>query len=243
MLYRNAGSKSWINSWVSGPVYWVGLGCSFSSQQSAWCCGLDYWPEQCWLIQQCLTCCWAVLAQGQGLFLTLPPQQSRLGLGKRVWGHTARTADLNRLKKYSIPYNVILSNKTGVCLCGSKVAVVWRLAAHWSAGGKWWVIAFASLGILFFFFNYLDTFILPVLSPILLGVLSKQQNRGLSCQPGSTHHNAAGFLSSSFCLGHAFLMQKVLGLLCQAKATCKPPSCFWPLGQWTQATEKLNKQF
>jgi len=47
------------------------------------------------------------------LFLTLLPQQSRVGLGKRVGGHTARTADLNRLKKYSIPHHVMIGNKTG----------------------------------------------------------------------------------------------------------------------------------
>lgn len=38
MLYRNAGSKSWINCWVSGPVYWVRLdevSFLFSNLQSA----------------------------------------------------------------------------------------------------------------------------------------------------------------------------------------------------------------
>lgn len=67
------------------------------------------------LLTQSFTCYWAVLAQGQGLlYFPLYDPHSRLGLGKRMRGHTARTADLNRLKKYSTPCNVTLSYQTGV---------------------------------------------------------------------------------------------------------------------------------
>lgn len=67
------------------------------------------------LLTQSFTCYWAALAQGQGLlYFPLYNPRSHLGLGKRMRGHTARTADLNRLKKYSTPCNVTLSNQTGV---------------------------------------------------------------------------------------------------------------------------------
>lgn len=213
------------------------------------------------ITQQCFTCCWAVLARGQGLlFLTLPPPQSRLGLGKRLGGHTARTADLNRLQKYSIPYNVMLSNKTGSGEGGrrvklSKVAIARRLAGHWPAGGRWWVIAFASLGFLFLFFpfTYWTVFIsmhefscfrLSNAFSHLLGEVSKQRSRGLPAsqgQPTTTCNWVFHFTLSL--LGRAFLMQKVLGLPWQAKATCKTQSCFWQLGVWTQATGRLKMQF
>lgn len=37
-----------------------------------------------------------------------------MGLGSRMGGDAARTADLTRLKKYSTPYNITPSNQTGV---------------------------------------------------------------------------------------------------------------------------------
>lgn len=50
------------------------------------------------------------------LLLMLPCQQRRLGLHKKLGGHTARTADPNLPKSYSIPSHVMLSNK----ICGKE---------------------------------------------------------------------------------------------------------------------------
>lgn len=50
------------------------------------------------------------------VFLTLPPPapRNRVGWGKKLGVDTAGTADTNWPKEYSIPYNIKLSNKTGV---------------------------------------------------------------------------------------------------------------------------------
>ena len=42
----------------------------------------------------------------------LPPKASRLGVGRRLGKDIAGTADLNSPNGYSIPYDVMLSNKT-----------------------------------------------------------------------------------------------------------------------------------
>jgi len=44
------------------------------------------------------------------LLLTAPPV-NKMGMHKRLGGDTAGTADPNRSKGYSIPYDVTLSNK------------------------------------------------------------------------------------------------------------------------------------
>jgi len=72
------------------------------------------------------------------LFLPLcPTPESRLGVGKKLGGDTARTADPNWLMGYSVPDNVMIcSNKQDRVRrrgLASKVTVVWRLARHWSA--------------------------------------------------------------------------------------------------------------
>lgn len=43
----------------------------------------------------------------------LPPTVSRLGVGNRLGVYTARTADPNCPNRYWMPYNIVLSNKTG----------------------------------------------------------------------------------------------------------------------------------
>lgn len=84
-----------------------------------------------------------MLVQCQGFLPSTPPPASRLGVDKNLEGDTAGTADLSWPKGYPIPYNVMFSNKLGGSF--SKVAVARWLAGLWSAGGGWWVIAFASL--------------------------------------------------------------------------------------------------
>lgn len=69
----------------------------------------------------------------------------------RQGGDTARTADPNRPKAHSIPYNVMLSLKTEGSF--SKVAVAWRLTGHQFDGGE----CFASF--VTFFFLLLIVFI------------------------------------------------------------------------------------
>lgn len=58
--------------------------------------------------------CWAALAQDQGFFFpTLPPPPvGRLGMDKRLGSNIATTADPNWIKRYSIPYDITLSNKS-----------------------------------------------------------------------------------------------------------------------------------
>lgn len=125
------------------------------------------------LVTQSFSCCWAVLAQGQGLLcFPLYEPSSHLGLGKRMTGHTARTADLNRLKKYSTPYNATLSNKTGGGVVPKQLLL-----------GNWLGIGLLESDCLCFFFlicltncTYINAFVLSLLSPILMQELSKQQS-------------------------------------------------------------------
>lgn len=80
-------------------------------------------------------------------------------------------------KGYPRLYGSMLSNKTSLGLL--KVPVAWRLTGQQSAGGRWWVTAFASLGAGFFSLHllnhlYLDpqvflTFAVLILFPMLLG--------------------------------------------------------------------------
>ena len=58
------------------------------------------------ITHQCFGYCWAVLAQHQGCLSNIPPLTSRLGVGKILGGDTARTADPNWPKGYSMPYDV-----------------------------------------------------------------------------------------------------------------------------------------
>ena len=63
-------------------------------------------------------------------------------MGKKFGGGTAGTADPNWPKGYSMPYNIMPSNKTGLeeegvgAALASKVAIAQRLVGHWSAGGR-----------------------------------------------------------------------------------------------------------
>lgn len=82
---------------------------------------------------QYFSCSQAVFAQHQALSASHSiPSASRLLVSKRLWEDTEETADLSWPKLCWMPWN---SNKTGVNL--SKAAIVWTLAGHWSAAGRW----------------------------------------------------------------------------------------------------------
>ena len=71
------------------------------------------------------------------------------------------------------PYNIMLSNKTVGSL--SKAAILQRMAGHWSAGARWWVIAFAALVFFLLSLSFLNcpdldpwvflSLALPILAP------------------------------------------------------------------------------
>ena len=67
---------------------------------------------------------------------------SRLGVSKRLEEDEARTADLNWSKGYSLPYHIMLGNKTGVAeesweALSSRVDIAQRLAGHRPTWGRW----------------------------------------------------------------------------------------------------------
>lgn len=59
------------------------------------------------VLYQCFGYCLTMVAQNQGCF----SNSSRLRVGKKWWVDIVRTADLNWLKRYSILYDIMLSNK------------------------------------------------------------------------------------------------------------------------------------
>ena len=61
------------------------------------------------ITQGCFQDCWALLTQCQGLSC-FSHHPTRLGVHKKLGGDTARTADPNWPKGYSMPYGVMLSN-------------------------------------------------------------------------------------------------------------------------------------
>lgn len=69
---------------------------------------------------------------------------SRLGVGKKLRWDIAGTADPDHPKSYPIPYNTMFTNKSWEVL-SSKVSISCGVAGHWSAWGRWWVIAFTWL--------------------------------------------------------------------------------------------------
>jgi len=63
------------------------------------------------------------------------------GWAKELGRDTAETADPDWPKRYSIPYNVVLSNKSDIVDKGggglsSRGAVAWRLVGHQSPCGR-----------------------------------------------------------------------------------------------------------
>ena len=62
---------------------------------------------------QCFSYCRTVLAHIKNFSVShSAPPASRLRVGKRLGRDTARTADPNQPKRYSIPHNIMLSNNT-----------------------------------------------------------------------------------------------------------------------------------
>lgn len=122
--------------------------------------------------------------------------------GQLIW---IRQGDVLYHTASSTAVNVLVEEERGKGV-SSEFMVAQRIPEHWSACGRWWVTAFASLGSLFvwsvFFFplhllNCLSThrfscFFLPVLCPI---VLVKEWGHEwvagwvLTCWAGLTHHN------------------------------------------------------
>ncbi|KAK4827647.1 hypothetical protein QYF61_020419 [Mycteria americana] len=86
---------------------------------------------------------------------------SRLRVSKKLEGDTAGTADLNWLKGWSIPYNVMLSNKNcgrgrrKLGILASTVAIAQRLAGHRSACRSWILINRRLRGDLINVYKYL----------------------------------------------------------------------------------------
>lgn len=81
------------------------------------------------------------------LFLTLPLRITHHGSEQEPSGDTAGTADLKWTNRCSLTHNSMFSSNICGGTCFSKVVVTWRQALR-SAGGMWWVIAFASLAVL-----------------------------------------------------------------------------------------------
>jgi len=154
---------------------------------------------------QCFGCGWTVLGQCQGfLFVLLPPPPpalSGLGLGKRLGGDIARTADPNWPKGYSVQYHVALSIKTGLPeeegegVLFSKVAFAQRLLDISPLVGvvDWLPVHHLNFFPLHFL-NWLclDSWVLLWLflfSPLSCCRGSEQTTVCvLGCWPGSTHH-------------------------------------------------------
>lgn len=106
----------------------------------------------------------------QGLLCSSLPTSKQTGVGKRLGGYIADPA---WAKRYSIPDNVILSNKSW----GVKF-LEYLLLGGWLGSGRWWVTALTSLVHLFVwcggalfspFFSYFLFFIIFFLTPIPFG--------------------------------------------------------------------------
>lgn len=117
------------------------------------------------------------------------PPANRLGVGKRLGMDTTKMADLHWPEGlcHIVSCSAIKPGGRGQ---SSKGAIAWRLAGRWQAHGRWWAVAFVSLG--FFSLHSLNcqdlAFALWIPFPILLG---KEETRGwwvLSCYLGSSHY-------------------------------------------------------
>lgn len=87
---------------------------------------------------QCFGYSWTVLHSIRFSVARSACLGSRVGAVKSWGGDIAETADPNWPKRYSAPYQIILSSKN--CGVVSKAAVAQRLALHWCAvGGSQWL--------------------------------------------------------------------------------------------------------
>lgn len=138
--------------------------------------------------------CRAGLAQHQGFlfFPTLPPTASRLRVGTKLGGDTTWAANPNWPREYSMSYNTMLNKKNWGKGIFQEVVIGRRLAAHQSACGTWWVIAFASLWgfSLPLSLNYLSVFISNHEFPHICS------SYALRCPPAVGNEQAAVVLSS-----------------------------------------------
>lgn len=114
------------------------------------CCFFGSVAKTILITHWCFGCCWTMFAQCQGF---LPPAHltlvSRHGVGKRLGGHKAGTAVQN-WSGDSPSYTVLCSamkigsrgRRAERCFqVPSRVAAARRLAGHWFACGRWWVIS------------------------------------------------------------------------------------------------------
>lgn len=99
---------------------------------------------QLWLNSACT-------ASRSALFLTLPLRIGHHGSEQEPSGDAAGTADLKWTNRYSLTHNTMHSSNICGGTCFSKVVVSGRQVLR-SAGGIWWVIAFASLAVVLVLF-------------------------------------------------------------------------------------------
>jgi len=93
------------------------------------CCVLDWWPKQHWWYINIL----AIAEQHRHRVKAF----SVSGVGRRLGGDTAGTADPNWPKRYSIPYSIMFSNK--LCVLGGSSCYLetgWMQVCWWG-GSKW----------------------------------------------------------------------------------------------------------
>lgn len=146
------------------------------------------------LLTWSLTCCCAVFAQGQGLlYFHLYDSSSHLGLGSRMGEHTARTADLNRLKKYSTPYNVTSSNQTGLGVVPKLLLV-----------GDWLGVGLLENDCLWFFIFFPPIWLMNCthMNVLVLSLLSTTLLQGLSKQTSSSVCDSHGQPATFNCIFH-----------------------------------------
>lgn len=83
------------------------------------------------------------------------------GVGQKLRGNTARSAETNWPEKYFMPCNTTLSNQTRGRrreVVFHSVATAQRLAGHGSSCGRWWEITCTSLILLFLSSTYHTVF-------------------------------------------------------------------------------------
>lgn len=141
------------------------------------------------ITQGCFSYCWA--DPRPFLPLILPHQWTAWGLHSKMEENTAGMADPNWAKGCSIPYDVMLSNKSQVEKKEEgRHSVLWHLSSHvtvmcdgawlpWGwlnklpVSGKWWINSFCWLVVLIkvdlFEPKNLLTFTLLILFPIIAG--------------------------------------------------------------------------
>lgn len=105
--------------------------------------------------RQCFGCCWIALARCQGSSSrTVLPQQEDQGW-PRSW-EGIQPAQLAPTEQRAIPYHTSSHHAQRLNLGSrwgaspSKAALPQRPAGHRCADGKWWVISYESLSLLFF---------------------------------------------------------------------------------------------